>query len=177
MDPAAERTRRRLVAKMPPVRRTGLRLRQGTVVAVAADRTVEVALAGSSVTVDDVPCLTSAAPRVGQSVQLLADGLDMVVIGSLADDTAHGYTPLMQHGSVDVALVGVSTATEAVVFGWEFPDVPEVLVSTQRGATKSYVTTGNAVTAAGFTARVSVLDGTNQTETIPVRWVALHDGS
>lgn len=166
----------RKVARQLTGQRGALRIRQGTVTAVAADRTVSVQLGGSATTLTGIACLTGAVPRSGSSVLLLGDGRDLFVLGSVADDTDLGYTPLLQFGAVDVTLSAASTATASVTFGWSFPSAPLVLVSTQRGASKSYVATANSVTVSGFTARASVLDGTSQSETVEIRWVALHDG-
>lgn len=154
-----------------------LRLRQAVVDDIRADRTVDLTLAGAALT--SVPCLTSAVPRVGSSVLVAINGRDMFVLGSVADNTAHGYTPLTQHGHLVLANTGAST-TEVVTFGWEFPDIPDVLVSCSRGHTsnKAYIVTARRdnVLVDEFTVRVSSFDGSSNSEDVDVFWMAVQSG-
>lgn len=157
----------------PPVR-----LRQGVVDDINADRTVDVTIAGAALT--GVPCLTSAAPRVGSAVMVVVSGRDMFVLGSIADDTAHGYTPLTQHGHLTIANTGASTVA-TVTFDWEFPGVPDVVAIASRGETsnKPYIAGINwstGVAADQFSVRVSSYDGSSNSEDVRVAWVAVQAG-
>lgn len=154
----------------PPVR-----LRQGVITDINSDRTVDLTLGGVELT--NVPCLTSAVPRVSSAVMVVISGRDMFVLGSIADDSALGYTPLMQRGSVTVSVAASDTAATAVVFDWVFPDTPDVFVSCRRGASnKAYAPNTGSVTSTGFNARVTTTDGSSQTEDITVKWVAMQVG-
>ena len=61
----------------------GLRLRQGVVTAIAADGTLTVAIAGSTVPVAGVRAFSSASAAVGAAVWLAVDGPLVLVIGSV----------------------------------------------------------------------------------------------
>lgn len=155
----------------PPVR-----LRQGVVTDINTGRTVDLTIGGVELT--GVPCLTSAVPRVGSAVMVIVCGRDMFVLGSVADDTNLGYTPLVQHGEQTIELSAAVAANETVSFGWDFPSAPTVLVSCDRGSTSTlpYVGTATDVTATDFVGRVRSVNSTSNTDNVQLRWAALHLG-
>lgn len=156
----------------PPVR-----LRQAVVTDIRTDRTVDLTLAGTAVT--EVPCLTSAVPRVGSAVMVMVCGRDMFCLGSVADNTKMGYTPLTQAGHLTIANTGATTI-QTVTFDWAFPDVPDVVATCSRGLTsnKPYIVTvkRSTVTASDFAVRVSSFDGSSNTEDVDVHWIAVQKG-
>lgn len=156
----------------PPVR-----LRQGVVTDINSDRTVDLTLGG--VAVDSVPCLTSSVPRVSSAVMVMVCGRDMFVLGSVADNTNLGYTPLTQHGRLVIANTG-ATSFVTVTFDWAFPNLPDVVATCSRGLTsnKSYIVTvrRSTITASDFAVRVSSFDGSSNTEDVDVHWVAVQKG-
>lgn len=170
---------RKLARHLTGISRGSLRLRLGTVQAVNSDRTIDVTLGGSSTTVTGVKCLTGAVPVDGAAVLLLTDGYELVVIGSVADDTSPGFTPLTQYGSATVNFSASAGATGTVNFDWSFPSAPLVIVSCSRTSSGNKVVAVNAdtVTASSFLAAARVVDGTSVTDSVTVRWVALSNGA
>jgi len=83
----------------------GLRLRQGTVVAVSSYG-LTVTIGGSSEQVTGVKYLGSYAPRVGTHVWLITDGSDIFAIGHLAP-----------RGVPALQVTGVAQATATGVYG------------------------------------------------------------
>lgn len=156
----------------PPVR-----LRQGIVTDIRPNRTVDLTLGGNSLT--SVPCLTSAVPVVGSAVMVVVCGRDMFVLGSVADNTNRGYTPLTQHGNLTIANTG-ATSFAVVTFDWEFPGIPDVVAVASRGSSsnKPYVTSipRANVTTSAFNVRVSSMDGSSNSENVDVHWVAVQKG-
>jgi hypothetical protein len=152
-------------------------LRQAVVTDIRANRKIDVTLGG--VALESVPCLTSAVPVVGSAVQLIVVGRDMFALGSVADATAHGYTPLIQHGNLVVANTGASTV-QTVTFGWAFPAKPDVTVTCSRGhpSNKPYIATvrRDNLTAADVPIRVSSFDGSSNSEDVDVFWIAVQRG-
>lgn len=169
---------RRLAADISAGRRGGPRLRQGVVVAVNGNRTCDVTVGGSSVTVAGVPALTGAAPRVGQAVMLLAQARDLVILGTVADNAATGYTPLIQSGSASITLTAAASNSVSVSFDWSFPSAPVVVGVANRGAgnTTNFLANVAAITSSGFNARATTRDGTNTTDTVTFYWSAFGSG-
>lgn len=66
---------------------TGLKLRQGTVISVNADRTMNVQIAGDGFTLPSVRYLSDYAPKPSDQVWLLNDGADLLGIGMVASST------------------------------------------------------------------------------------------
>lgn len=66
---------------------TGLKLRQGTVISVNADRTMNVQIAGDGFTLPSVRYLSHYAPKPSDQVWLLNDGADLLGIGMVAGAT------------------------------------------------------------------------------------------
>lgn len=62
----------------------GLRLRQGTVITVNADRTIDVQIASDGFTLPSVRYLSNYAPKPADQVWLLNDGADLLGIGMIA---------------------------------------------------------------------------------------------
>lgn len=155
----------------PPVR-----LRQGVVTDINADRTVDLTLGGVELT--GVPCLTSAVPRVSSAVMVVISGRDMFVLGSVADNTAHAYTPLTQHGTDTLTTAASPVNTKTITFPIAYPSTPTVLVACSRGITTglTYMPTVSSVTAADFSARVRVHDGSSNSEDIRLHWAAFQVG-
>jgi hypothetical protein len=152
-------------------------LRQGVVTDINSGRTIDLTIGGVELT--GVPCLTSAVPRVGSAVMVVVSGRDMFVLGSVADDTSHGYTPMAQHGHLVIANTGASTF-DTVTFDWEFPDVPDVVATCSRGHTsnKPYIVTirRDNITTAEVPIRVSSFDGSSNSEDVDVHWYAFQKG-
>lgn len=153
----------------PPVR-----LRQAVVDDINADRTVDITLAGAALT--NVPCLTGAVPRVGSAVMVVVSGRDMFVLGSVADDSALGYTPQVQHGTFTISLTTASTAFDTINFPWEWASAPDVVAVANRPGTKAYVVTVGSITTTTFICRVTSFDGSSNTEDVVVRWAAFGAG-
>jgi hypothetical protein len=65
----------------------GLRLRQGTVITVNADRTIDVQIASDGFTLPSVRYLSDYAPKPADQVWLLNDGADLLGIGMVASST------------------------------------------------------------------------------------------
>lgn len=63
---------------------TGLKLRQGTVISVNADRTMNVQIAGDGYTLPSVRYLSNYAPKPDDQVWLLNDGPDLLGFGMVA---------------------------------------------------------------------------------------------
>jgi hypothetical protein len=63
---------------------SGLRLRQGTVMAVNSNRTMDVQIAGDGFTLPSVRYLSNYAPKPSDQVWLLNDGADLLGIGMVA---------------------------------------------------------------------------------------------
>ena len=63
---------------------SGLRLRQGTVITVNADRTIDVQIASDGFTLPSVRYLSNYAPKPADQVWLLNDGADLLGIGMIA---------------------------------------------------------------------------------------------
>lgn len=66
---------------------SGLRLRQGTVISVNSDRTMNVQIAGDGFTLPSVRYLSHYAPKPSDQVWLLNDGADLLGIGMVAGAT------------------------------------------------------------------------------------------
>lgn len=66
---------------------SGLRLRQGTVITVNADRTMDVQIASDGFTLPSVRYLSDYAPKPSDQVWLLNDGADLLGIGMVASST------------------------------------------------------------------------------------------
>jgi hypothetical protein len=66
---------------------SGLRLRQGTVITVNADRTMDVQIASDGFTLPSVRYLSDYAPKPSDQVWLLNDGADLLGIGMVASPT------------------------------------------------------------------------------------------
>lgn len=66
---------------------SGLKLRQGTVITVNADRTMDVQIAGDGYTLPSVKYLSHYAPKPSDQVWLLNDGADLLGIGMVASAT------------------------------------------------------------------------------------------
>jgi hypothetical protein len=62
----------------------GLRLRQGTVITVNANRTIDVQIASDGFTLPSVRYLSDYAPKPADQVWLLNDGADLLGIGMIA---------------------------------------------------------------------------------------------
>jgi len=60
-----------------------LRLRQGTVTAIAADGSLTVTIAGSDAAVSGVHSFASVCPIIGSAVWLVTDGLDLIAVGTV----------------------------------------------------------------------------------------------
>jgi hypothetical protein len=65
----------------------GLRLRQGTVINVNDDRTIDVQIASDGFTLPSVRYLSDYAPKPSDQVWLLNDGADLLGIGMVASST------------------------------------------------------------------------------------------
>ena len=65
----------------------GLRLRQGTVITVNANRTMDVQIASDGFTLPSVRYLSDYAPKPSDQVWLLNDGADLLGIGMVASST------------------------------------------------------------------------------------------
>lgn len=63
---------------------TGLKLRQGKVITVNANRTIDVQIAGDGNTLPSVRYLSNYAPKPDDQVWLLNDGADLLGIGMIA---------------------------------------------------------------------------------------------
>jgi hypothetical protein len=63
---------------------SGLRLRQGTVITVNANRTIDVQIASDGFTLPSVRYLSDYAPKPADQVWLLNDGADLLGIGMIA---------------------------------------------------------------------------------------------
>ena len=63
---------------------SGLRLRQGTVITVNADRTIDVQIASDGFTLPSVRYLSNYAPKPSDQVWLLNDGAGLLGIGMIA---------------------------------------------------------------------------------------------
>jgi hypothetical protein len=63
---------------------SGLRLRQGTVITVNADRTIDVQIASDGFTLPSVRYLSNYAPKPADQVWLLNDGADLLGVGMIA---------------------------------------------------------------------------------------------
>jgi hypothetical protein len=63
---------------------SGLRLRQGTVITVNANRTMDVQIAGDGFTLPSVRYLSNYAPKPSDQVWLLNDGADLLGVGMIA---------------------------------------------------------------------------------------------
>jgi hypothetical protein len=85
----------------------GLRLRQGTVITVNANRTIDVQIASDGFTLPSVRYLSNYAPKPADQVWLLNDGADLLGIGMVASSTrtlapvAYRTTPLTVIKDVD----------------------------------------------------------------------------
>jgi len=66
---------------------SGLRLRQGTVISVNANRTMNVQIAGDGFTLPSVRYLSHYAPKPSDQVWLINDGADLLGIGMVAGAT------------------------------------------------------------------------------------------
>ena len=62
----------------------GLRLRQGTVITVNANRTMDVQIASDGFTLPSVRYLSNYAPKPSDQVWLLNDGADLLGVGMIA---------------------------------------------------------------------------------------------
>ena len=62
----------------------GLRLRQGTVITVNANRTIDVQIASDGFTLPSVRYLSNYAPKPSDQVRLLNDGADLLGVGMIA---------------------------------------------------------------------------------------------
>jgi hypothetical protein len=63
---------------------SGLRLRQGTVITVNSDRTMDVQIASDGFTLPSVRYLSNYAPKPSDQVWLLNDGADLLGVGMIA---------------------------------------------------------------------------------------------
>ena len=89
---------------------SGLKLRQGTVITVNADRTMDVQIAGDGYTLPSVRYLSNYAPKPNDQVWLLNDGADLLGIGMVA---AAGRT--LSPKAYRTSLQSITAATETTV--------------------------------------------------------------
>lgn len=89
---------------------TGLKLRQGTVISVNADRTINVQIAGDGFTLPSVRYLSHYAPKPNDQVWLLNDGADLLGIGMVA-----GATRTLSPKAYRTALFSIASNTEVKV--------------------------------------------------------------
>lgn len=68
---------------------SGLRLRQGLVMTVNSDNTIDVQIAGDTNTLPKVKFLGNVAPLPGYSIWIITNGSDMLALGSISSSTAN----------------------------------------------------------------------------------------
>src|SRR5262245_14601428 len=76
-------------------------------------------------------------------------------------------------GTVNVVLSNVNSATAAVTFPVAYKVAPLVVGTPLIASASGWIATIDAVTATGFTARISARDTGNFSATVPFSWVAI----
>jgi len=67
----------------PAGARTAIRLRQGTVITVNMDGTVDITLGGAETVITSVACFDHVTPVEAAGIWLLSDGVDLIGIGTI----------------------------------------------------------------------------------------------
>ena len=123
----------------------GLRLRQGTVITVNANRTMDVQIASDGFTLPSVRYLSNYAPRPSDQVWLLNDGADLLGIGMVA-----GADRTLAPTAYRSTSQTITTSTQTkVIFdnvdsdGWNCWDVSPNPTRLTAPLTGRYIITGN----------------------------------
>lgn len=124
---------------------SGLRLRQGTVITVNANRTMDVQITSDGFTLPSVRYLSNYAPKPSDQVWLLNDGADLLGVGMIA---AADRTLAPTASRSTSQTIATSTQTK-VVFdavdsdGWNCWDVSPNPTRLTAPITGRYIITGN----------------------------------
>lgn len=123
----------------------GLRLRQGTVITVNANRTMDVQIASDGFTLPSVRYLSNYAPKPSDQVWLLNDGADLLGIGMVA-----GVDRTLAPTAYRSTSQTITTSTQTkVIFdnvdsdGWNCWDVSPNPTRLTAPLTGRYIITGN----------------------------------
>jgi hypothetical protein len=152
-------------------RTSGLRRRQGVVTAVNTDGTVDLTLAASTDVLAGVARLDHVSTQVGDTVWLLQDQSDLLVIGEVvARAPAAPYA--VAAGAATVTLASASTGTVTVTLPTSrFTIAPIVLATVQ---TSTFWVVGvTAVSATSVDLSIRHINGTLTTGTVPLHWQAI----
>lgn len=152
-----------------------LRMRQGVVTAASgsdvADGVCTVTLGGDTTTpIVGVACLDSYRPMVGDTVWVIVNGTDLLVVGRV------GYADAVPFATAaGNQVVSVSAATSGSVTGVAFPAgrftvAPRVTVT---ALTVNYVGSVSSVTATDFTITARHIDNTSATSSPTLLWHAI----
>jgi len=124
---------------------SGLRLRQGTVITVNANRTMDVQIASDGFTLPSVRYLSNYAPKPSDQVWLLNDGADLLGVGMIAG-ADRTLAPTASRSTSQT--ITTSTQTK-VIFdevdsdGWNCWDVSPNPTRLTAPLTGRYIITGN----------------------------------
>lgn len=77
-----------------------LRVRQGEVVGVHPDGTIDVTIGGSTTVIENVACFGHVAAAVGAGIWLLTDGVDLIALGSIGVAAAPGGVGSISHDTL-----------------------------------------------------------------------------
>lgn len=154
----------------------GLRVRAGTVTAASASDVeagvCTITLGGDTTTpIVGVACLASYRPVVDDTVWVLVNGTDLLVLGRLGWDGSRPFATAAGTQTVSVSAATSGTVTGIALPAGRFTVAPRIVVSGV--GTTVYVGSASAVTASDFNLTARHIDNTSATASPVMHWHAI----